>query len=298
MTKGAHKFWQLFQREVRPDWRVRSHAIYEPEPEPIFGGTRLQAWADGQLRAMGFNPAIVRKPAPVQRQQTGGHTPIPPTPRDTGEQAQLPPLHNPLYDSRALAEVDTAQPLPGLPRWVLDKIPQGLPVLRDPEMAEPPIHDEPAPLTRQIPADAEDLDTMLATLPYSNHAEYVHPLRVVDLPDHIRAIIERERERKASQPLQPPHGAYPDIPTVVWSEAKQRMAVEALPVPDESETWLNSAILPALVHDPNAPASGDKSNVFAVTEADMKPDLSDEVEPTQASALIKLRYCEHKKESE
>src|SRR5437660_1308222 len=42
------------------------------------------------------------------------------------------------------------------------------------------------------------------------------------------------------------------------------------------------------------------SNAFGVTEEDCEPDLIDEddTDATKASALLKLRFCEHKKESE
>lgn len=265
--------WHLFHRdEQHIDWRVRSRAVYEPEPE---------AWIGMLARQLqGRKPA---QPAPVQR-QTGGITPIPRTPRDTGEQPQLDfPIQR---ENREWADVDTVKKLP----------------LRD--LLNLPLPDNALPVQRQSAAPETAIDApsdVQMTLPYSNRAQEAHQLRVIDLPDWIGGAVRASRPLPAGLGFSDPN-LVPDLPTTPQKpDFIENLFLNDAPPPVEVWEEYQPPVLAELPR--NALSVSDRvaiSNPFEVTPADCTPDLTDEDDPeaTRASALLKLRFCEHKKESE
>jgi len=252
--KPEHTSWRPLHQRERPEYR--------PEEQLVIGGLRLLAWGDRQLRSMGFDPALLRQP---QQRHPGGMTPIPPTPRDTGE---MPQLDFPKCDPREWADVDTVKKLPLRDLLELPLPDNALPVQR-----QPPANSAPAQM--QGTANDGQLDAMLETLPYSNQAQEARPLTVLELPPWIGAT------RANSRPLPPLMGfsdldLTPDLPTEKQTQEQADAWLNDLPGSNVAhvEFWGSPDVpmLPALKDPaPDKLSVEDKTNQFDLVEADCAP---------------------------
>lgn len=175
---------------------------------------------------------------------------------------------------------------------------------------------------RRIQDKPAGLDFLHAELPHA--AQGALPVRRMASAGHL-ATMRPYGERRYELPRTP----IDELPTAQDSDAIVEAHLRGLPpwrVPDQPiavpDDWLNSPVQPAAVEDiwppvvalvevwteqdqPAEEFDPDRTikkieihgNPLGVTEQDCAPDLGNEEEGTaQASALLRLRFCEHKKE--
>ena len=308
MNNGAHEpFWaqlplirNLYQQAQQTDsgWQ-RNLPAQDTDGIPLLGLPDIIGGVAGGPAWPG--PTGTRTAAYKQEQQRG-NTPIPQTAQDTPGEV---PAHKPeplsvrrIAEMADLSRLPTVPSLKDSPEWVHGEVPNGqnLPVQRQVSATRNLTPAElPSWISGVLPVQRLQI---VKTLPGSANGE------------KLDEMLQTMRTR--SGPLPPGFSdpnLTPDLPT-----EKQ--------TPEQAATWLNSAppVLAELPQDTLAasdrwtvqpwavePSSGlgpipqeseDRARLLAIPEEAMKPDLGeDEAEPTQASALIKLRFCEHKKES-
>ena len=227
---------------------------------------RLPNLLDGIAGGPAWTGATGTRTAAYRQEHQRGHTPIPPT-RDTpGEipvSRSAPVSVRRIHEMAELSRLPTAPALKEQPEWLHSLVPNGqsLPVLR--QQAAPALPNE------------EQLDAMLQTMRANSRPlppGFSDPSVVADLP------TEKQTQEQADAWLN-------DVPAPsveIWEEYAPPVLA---PLSEQSLSVSDRVAI---------------SNAFGVTEEDCEPDLTDEddTDATKASALLKLRFCEHKKESE
>lgn len=283
MSTSAHEFFDWLFSQFGHRKQHTDSGWQRVPPAQDTDGIRLPNVIEGIVGGTAWNgPTGTRRAAYLQEHRH--NTPIPPTAQDTPGEV---PAHKPEPLSvRRIAEMADLSRLPTVPslrqsqEWLHEQVPgQHLPVQRQ------------VSATRNL-TPAELPSWMSGSLP----VQRLQPASPAPNEEALDAMLQTMRAN--SRPLPAFLGfttdtsVVPDLPTEPQTQ-------------EQADAWLNSAVFPLTeLHpmDEQSLASADKtaSNLLGVTEQDCTPDLTDEDDPeaTKASALLKLRFCEHKKESE